>query len=69
MVLLPGEPATYKEAISAPDADQWELTMKEELRSLEEHGTWKLVDLPAGRQPVKCKWVYRLKFNADGQPI
>jgi hypothetical protein len=68
-VLLPGEPATYRQAINAPDSKQWELAMEEEINSLKKHGTWQLVDLPTGRQPVKCKWVYRLKFDANGDPI
>ena len=40
--------------------------MKEEMDSLAHNGTWKLVDLPADREAVKCKWVYKLKFNAAG---
>lgn len=40
--------------------------MQEELSSLRKHGTWKLVDLPPGRKPVKCKWVYKVKLKSDG---
>ena len=29
-----------------------------------EMGTWKLVPLPHGQKPVKCKWVFMVK--ADG---
>ena len=30
------------------------------------HGTWDLVNLPAGRKPVGCNWVYKRKRNAAG---
>lgn len=59
------EPSTYKEAMSRPDANQWELAMIDELKSHEENGTWILVDRPHGRKIVKSKWVYAIK--ADGR--
>ena len=27
---------------------------------------WIIEDLPPGKKPVSCKWVYRVKYNADG---
>lgn len=40
--------------------------MQEEFSSLERHRTWDLVPLPKGRKLVRCKWIYRTKFAADG---
>ncbi|RVW45089.1 Retrovirus-related Pol polyprotein from transposon RE2 [Vitis vinifera] len=31
-----------------------------------ENGTWSLTTLPHGKWVVGCKWVYKLKFQADG---
>ena len=28
--------------------------------------TWDIVPLPVGRQAIGCKWVFRIKENADG---
>ena len=28
--------------------------------------TWELAELPAGNKQVGCKWVYTVKFKADG---
>ena len=66
-VLLPGEPATYSEAIECAQSDDWLAAMREEMDSLHKSETWELVDLPSGRSPVKCKWVFRLKFNSAGE--
>jgi hypothetical protein len=40
--------------------------MKEEMDSIEENQTWKLVDLPDGQKPIGVKWIYKLKKNAHG---
>lgn len=28
--------------------------------------TWSIVYLPPRKRPIDCKWVYKIKFNADG---
>jgi Reverse transcriptase (RNA-dependent DNA polymerase) len=42
--------------------------MQEEMQSLSENHIWDLVDLPKDQKAVKCKWVYHIKFGADGKP-
>ena len=59
------EPLTYREAMSRPDAKQWEIAMQEEIKSQMENGTWVLVNRPNNRRVVKCKWVYAIK--SDGR--
>ena len=27
---------------------------------------WELIDLPIGKKPVECKWVFAVKFKGDG---
>ena len=53
-----GDPTTYECAIKAPDADFWQRAMTKEFGSLEDNGTWELVDLPSGRSAIKNRWVY-----------
>ena len=40
--------------------------MKAEIKALEDNQTWKLVELPARKKSVSCKWVYRIKYKSDG---
>ena len=61
-----GEPQSYREAITSPDAAHWIKAMEDESKSLEDRGTWKVVPRPEGRKVVSSKWVYRIKYNADG---
>jgi transposase InsO family protein len=61
-----GEPSTYREAIESPDSGHWSDAMADEIKSLEKMETWESVPRPADRKVIKCKWVYRLKLNAQG---
>lgn len=40
--------------------------MDDEYKALIANKTWSLVSLPHGRQPIGCKWVFKVKENADG---
>jgi hypothetical protein len=40
--------------------------MKTELDALAKTGTWELVDLPPLVKPIGSKWVYKVKYKADG---
>jgi len=57
------EPKSYQEAI---EDENWRYAVKDEIDALEENGTWTVETLPAGKKPIGCKWVFRLKFNSDG---
>ena len=40
--------------------------MAKEIEALQKNNTWSLEDLPMGKKPISCKWVYRVQCNADG---
>ncbi|WJZ92842.1 hypothetical protein VitviT2T_011817 [Vitis vinifera] len=40
--------------------------MNEEMKSLQKNETWKLVERPLGKKPVRCRWIYTVKYKADG---
>ena len=56
-------PKTIKETLNHPG---WKNAMLEEIHALEDNHTWKLVDLPHGKNVVGCKWVFEVKVNPDG---
>lgn len=60
------DPETLQEALAAPDKEEWKAAMQSELDSLKASETWELVPRPKGRQVVKCKWVFRRKYDANG---
>ncbi|CAI7744883.1 unnamed protein product [Closterium sp. NIES-54] len=66
-VEMPGEPATLKEALESSDAEEWKKAMESELKSIEENGTWELVELPKGRKEITSKWLFKIKSDADGK--
>jgi hypothetical protein len=57
-VVSSDEPTSFIEAESSPS---WRKAMMEEIDSIEENGTWSLIDLPPGRKPIGVKWVFKVK--------
>ena len=43
-----------------------EAVEKEEVLALKKNGTWELSNLPQGEKTVGCKWIFSIKYNADG---
>ena len=61
------EPSTIQEAKSSDHAAEWKVATDAEYNSLIENKTWMLVELPAGRRAIGCKWVFKLKYDVDGR--
>ena len=40
--------------------------MDAEIATLEANNTWTITPLPHDKHPIGCKWVYRIKYKADG---
>eukprot|EP00261_Vitis_vinifera_P039164 XP_019080407.1 PREDICTED: uncharacterized protein LOC109123862 [Vitis vinifera] len=57
------EPSSVSAALQQ---DEWKKAMVAEYDALQRNNTWSLVPLPAGRQAIGCKWVYKTKENPDG---
>lgn len=57
------EPTCFEDAAVN---EEWMRAMKEELEAIERNKTWRLVDLPDGKDAIGLKWIYKSKFNADG---
>ncbi|RVW50500.1 Retrovirus-related Pol polyprotein from transposon TNT 1-94 [Vitis vinifera] len=57
------EPSSVSAALQQ---DEWKKAMVAEYDALQRNNTWSLVPLPAGRQAIGCKWVYKTKENPYG---
>ena len=63
------DPLTVSEALRRPDGAKWQEAIDAELASLKAKGTYKLhKQLPEGKDilTIRSKFVFKLKFNADG---
>lgn len=61
-ISLVQEPRSFSQAMQD---SKWCDAMRVEIDALEATHTWSLTDLPPGKQPIGCKWVYIVKLNPD----
>ncbi|GJS47878.1 retrovirus-related pol polyprotein from transposon RE1 [Tanacetum coccineum] len=57
------EPVSY---MDASKHSEWIDAMKAELEMIKKKNTWKLVNLPKGKNAIDVKWVYKTNFQPDG---
>ncbi|KAL8118202.1 hypothetical protein AgCh_015925 [Apium graveolens] len=57
------EPLNFSQAVLDP---RWIEAMNKELDALESNNTWTLVTLPPGKQTIWCRWVFKIKYLANG---
>lgn len=63
---LDDEPRTLKDAQESNEWGKWKAAMDDEIQALNKNGTWELVDRPRNARAVKCKWVFKVKLNPQG---
>ena len=63
---IDGEFHSLKEAQASPQWPKWNAAIDTELKTLEEKGTWQLVEKPDDAIPLKNKWVFINKENKEG---
>ncbi|RVW35272.1 Retrovirus-related Pol polyprotein from transposon TNT 1-94 [Vitis vinifera] len=56
-------PSNIQEALQQPE---WKTAVQEEIQALEKNGTWEISELPEGKRPAGCKWIFTVKHNPDG---
>ena len=60
------EPSSYTEAMKSSEKEHWVRAMQEELNSLKQNDVWEIVPTPTDRKLVGCRWVFRIKTDAQG---
>ena len=56
-------PRNIQEALDDPN---WRLAVFEEMNAIKKNGTWEIMVLPEEKKIVGCKWVFTIKYKADG---
>lgn len=60
---LETEPTTSKQAMLSL---QFRKATNDELNATEDDRIWTVVSLPPGKNVIGCKWVFMIKYRADG---
>ena len=40
--------------------------MQREINALKDNETWFITKLPPNKKALECEWVYKIKYNVDG---
>ena len=65
-VHMEGDPTSYEEAMRSPHSSKWLEAMEDEMKSMSSNHVWDLEEIPKGAKTVGCKWVYKIKYNSNG---
>ncbi|CAA7040477.1 unnamed protein product [Microthlaspi erraticum] len=58
------EPVLFRDAVIER---VWREAMQNEIGALEKSQMWDLTELPPGKQAIRCKWVYKIKFLSNAK--
>ncbi|KAI7965543.1 hypothetical protein MJO29_001291 [Puccinia striiformis f. sp. tritici] len=70
--LIVGEPAslkdpkTYGDILGRLDEEHWLMAVEVELNNITRHEVWVVAPLTPGAKPLDTVWVFKRKFDADG---
>ena len=56
-----------KNSTEAGKNNDWINSMNDELDQIEKNQTWELVPRPKDMNVIRTKWIFKNKFNEDGQ--
>ena len=48
------------------ESNEWKKIVQEEMTTLTKNNIWNLVLRPKDKRTVKCKWIFTIKYKADG---
>lgn len=61
------EEISLTDAVTGPEKEQWLKAIGEEIKSFIDNDTWELVERPQVGTVVKNKWVFKKKYNSNGE--
>jgi hypothetical protein len=60
------DPTSYEEAMRSAHSLKWLAAMEDEMKSISANKVWDLKIIPKGAKIVDCKWVYKTKYDSQG---
>ncbi|KAK8948501.1 hypothetical protein KSP39_PZI005632 [Platanthera zijinensis] len=57
---------SFNEAKLSAHFAKWSNAMVDEMKSMHDNDVWDLVELPEGKKPIGCKWIFKTKRNSKG---
>lgn len=60
------EPKTIDEALNGINASHWKDSISQTISGHIKNKTWGIVDKPQNKNIVDCKWVFKIKYNSNG---
>lgn len=60
------DPRTYAEAMRRLDKDEWLMAVEVEINNITRHEVWVVSPMKAGTRQLDTVWVFKRKYNADG---
>jgi hypothetical protein len=60
------EPYFFVEALNGEDSEHWKKAMDSNFQSLQNNNNWIIIPLPFDHKLVRCKWIIKIKYNANG---
>ena len=58
------DPVNFEDALKS---EKWRQAIDLEIEEINRNDTWELIELPEGRKKVGVKWIYKTKFNENGE--
>jgi hypothetical protein len=63
---MEGDPTSFEQAMRSDHSSKWFEAMEDEMRSMSANDVWDLEEIPKGAKTVGCKWVYKIKYDSQG---
>ena len=61
-------PKDFREAQRSTNNAKWMKAVQDEIEALLSNGTWEVIPRPIGANVIDSKWVFVVKYDADGVP-
>jgi hypothetical protein len=64
---MEGDPTSYEEAMGIPNSSKWLEAIEDEMKLMScSDDVWDLEEIPKGAKIVGYKWVYKTKYDSNG---